>query len=371
MKKFSTIISFCFIFLLFSCTTDELDENVVKQNIETVDLSPELKYISLQELKNDNSSFSKFQQLQQDLNNLRKANNTDQFDFLIGEEKILFVEDTQFKIFTFPLHKVGNNKILENLVLKIDKKGKSQSYIVKYNLIDSDKTKIKNGEFFDLKNKIEVYPLTDLISSLNIKKNGSTNKDIIQFLSRCYELQAYKHKDVETGDTLILYQYVEVDCIDYFEMPWDPSYTLINPSNITSINSNISTYIQYGAPFALSEYTYLLGNDFSSYPVLDDPIEDNNINARYFFDSLTINERKWILLNLSTYNYLLQKLNEKYWSQPYVQFAQDVVWQVTRYRICHWKTLTPEIETELFYQAMAGAKIISVGELCPDEYSIH
>lgn len=102
---------------------------------------------------------------------------------------------------------------------------------------------------------------------------------------------------------------------------------------------------------------YTLGYNFSSYPVLDDPIEENNIRARLFFDRLTTNMRKWALANLGLYDRILIKLTAENWDLNYEESALYVLAKISEFQIEHWATITPEYQETVFNLLMAGAKM--------------
>jgi hypothetical protein len=363
MKKIKTVFSFCAIFLLFACTTDDLDQNLETKNIVEDKPTTTSKYITLEELKKDSYAFLKFEQMEADLTILRNSKMIDnnQFVFLINTEKILFIENDQSKTFTFSIHRSANNQVLENLVLKINNKNTSEFYLIKYNLTDSDKAKIKNREILTLENKTEILPLTNLVKTINSKTtNSGTNKGILVYFQTCWELVAVKIKDANDF-AYVQYQYLPVTCVD--DVP-TPSSPLLDPSTFPQVNTDPNYSPIYQEPYNYDDLPYLLGNDFSSYPVLDDPDEANNVSARYFFDSLTITERKWAIRNGALYTFMLQKLTEKNWGYEYEHYARNVIWQLTQYHICNPVIVTDEIEAELFYQVMAGATLITVNETC-------
>ncbi|MBE8723920.1 hypothetical protein [Flavobacterium hungaricum] len=363
MKKTRIALSFCSVFLLFACTTDEGSHDKNQTTIENKKQTNTTKYINLEELQKDNYSYLKFQQMEADLNILRNSKMIDnnQFVFLIDTEKILFIENAQSKTFTFPIYRSAKSQLLENLVLKIDNKGISESYIVKYNLTDSDKAKIKNREILNLENKTEIFPLTSLVKTINSKTaNNGTNKGILLYWQTCWELVPVKIIDIDSYE-YVQYQYLPVTCVENIPTP---SGTLIDPTTVPQINTNVNYSPVYQPPYNYDDLPYTLGNDFSSYPVLDDINEANNVSARYFFDSLTYPERKWALYNASLYTTMLQKLTEKNWGYSYENFARNVIWQMTQYHICHATITTDEIESELFNFVMAGGTIMTVAETC-------
>lgn len=366
MKKIKTALSLCSIFLLFACTTDDLNQDLDKKNAVNNESTIVSKYIDLQEFKKDSYSFVKFQQMEADLDILRNSKNIDnnQFVFLINTEKILLNENDQSKTFTFPIHRSANNQVLENLVLKINSNGDSESYLIKYNLTDSDKSKIKNREVLNLENKTEVLPLSNLLKTINSKSlNNVTKKGILYFNTFCYELVAIKiESETSSGRDHIVFEYLAVACVG--DLPSPPTSPLIDPITFPEVNTDPTYYPIYEEPYSYSQLPYYLGDDFSSYPVLDDPIETNNISARYFFDSLTYTERKWALHNGALYKFVLEKLTEKNWEYSYEHHARNAIWQLTQYHICNPTILTYEIEEDLFYKVMAGATLITVNETC-------
>lgn len=352
MKKIKTAFSFCSIFLLFACTTDDLNpkgnnENVV-ENIPAITA----QYINLEELKKDKNVFYKFQQLQTDLNILRNSENfANQFIFLINTEKILLVEEKGFKTLTFPLYRSQKNQFVENLILQIGTDGTYESYHVKYNITDSDKSKITTKKELNLDNKIEILNINKLIEKLSSK---STNK-FITYGNKCYQLAKKKETGLgDEADEILIFEFTEVACT---ENVGSPTYTFIDPEALPQIFPNTTYQATPETAYNYMQNPYTLGYNFSSYPVLDDPIEENNIRARLFFDRLTTNMRKWALANLGLYDRILIKLTAENWDLNYEESALYVLAKISEFQIEHWATITPEYQETVFNLLMAGAKM--------------
>ncbi|KAF2517777.1 hypothetical protein [Flavobacterium foetidum] len=348
MKKINVLLSLCLFILLFSCGED--DSNEISTGTKSSSTS---KFINLDELKNDNSTYLQFQQLQLQLDNLRNSELFgDTFIFLINTDKILQINHDKSTTLTFPIYRSENSQYVENLVLQINADGSNASYLVKYNLTNSDITQISsNNEDINLTNKTQVTNLSDLTKLINSKLKSSA-KTIIQAKNKCYEF--VKKKEVVGQHLVLSYDFIEVNCLDAPDT--SVPFTIIDPNTLPSIIPNV-THQAPENPYDYMGQPYTLGYDFSSYPVLDDPIEENNIQARMFFDRLTTNMRKWVLANSGLYDKILIKLTAENWDMNYQLFAINVIGQITDFHIQHWADINPPHEEEIFNILLAGGKI--------------
>jgi len=347
MKKINLILALCIFSLIAACSSDNIEDG--NQNvIQEKSIS---KYINLDDLKKDSNLFSKFQELQTDLNTLRNSETfANHFIFLINTENILLVEEKGFTTLTFPLYRSQKSEFVENLVLQIGTDGTYESYHVKYSITDADKSKITTNKEVSLENKVEIVNIRKLIENLNSK---STNR-LITYASKCYQLAKKKETGMDEADEILIYEFTEVTCT---ENVGSPTYTVIDPNTLPPIVPNTTYVATPETAYNYMQNPYTLGYNFSSYPVLDDPTEENNVRARIFFDRLTTNMRKWALVNSGLYDRILVKLTAENWDLNYEEFALNVLAQITDFQIEYWATITPEYQEKVFNMLLAGGKI--------------
>lgn len=237
------------------------------------------------------------------------------------------------------------------MVLQIGTDGSYESYHVKYNVTDSDKSKITINKEVNLDNKVEILNIKKLIVNLNSK---STSK-LINYGNKCYQLAKKKETGLgDEGDEITVFEFTEVTCT---ENVGAPTYTVLDPNTLPPIVPNTTYQATPETAYNYMQNPYTLGYNFSSYPVLDDPVEENNIRARLFFDRLNTNMRKWALVNSGLYDKILIKLTAENWDLNYEGFALNVLAQITEFQIEYWATITPEYQEKVFNILLAGGKI--------------
>ena len=158
LKHFLKAILFCLIVFFTSCEKDELFE---KENISSTKNAS--RYISFKEFKNTPLALKQFEKIEENVE-LAKTSRLvylSQYNFSIDTNKILLIQKGNYRSYTMPIYREGEeiDEKNENLVLSLKSNNEYEPYISKYILSDLEKEKIKSNEFVDLKEKTAITPI--------------------------------------------------------------------------------------------------------------------------------------------------------------------------------------------------------------------
>lgn len=203
-KKFNqipTILLLSLIIVFTNCNRDELYEANNPHKVKATS-----RYITFNELKNNQKAFGEFQKVEQKVNLVKSSSQAglssrlvylSQYNFIIDTDKILLIEKGDYKSFTFPIYREEETEKTENLVIT-EKNNEVYAYLSNYTLSEIDRQKIENKEFVDLINKTEVTKLQNQAQE-----------------ETCYELVSIPQEINSQGQVTVSFVYaVEVDCPD-------------------------------------------------------------------------------------------------------------------------------------------------------------
>ncbi len=156
----NVIVGFLFscMLILQSCDKDEVYSTDKQSKSKAIS-----KFVSFDEFKANNEVFGKLKIIENELSNSKnhkKSNLSsrlvylDEYNFFIDTNKILLIENGDYKSYTFPIHRETETEEIENFVL-VQKNDVIRSYLSVYNFTEREKLKIENNEFVDITLKSE------------------------------------------------------------------------------------------------------------------------------------------------------------------------------------------------------------------------
>ncbi|WP_130733253.1 hypothetical protein [Flavobacterium sp. J27] len=188
--------------LLFSISSCENNEDILEENIQNK-TNFTIKKVKYNELIKNTIISEKINQIQ-GIKTKLETNKTiynSIYDFFIATEEAVFIDDGISQSYTFPVYRLDQPVITENLVIYIDSQ-KTLTYLVDYG---EDITTIKNKSKTELeRNKVKHY-LLDLDTSAMIgSKIVDPTLELVCIESYSWELVEYHEGDLTGGP---LYEY--------------------------------------------------------------------------------------------------------------------------------------------------------------------
>ncbi|WP_298122172.1 hypothetical protein [Flavobacterium sp.] len=162
--KFSYLLKALFIFISLFFLGCETQEQVLSSSENFK------KYqINFDEFNIDKNAKSALDQIKEEQIQNRQAKSGDaqqkimynkEFDFYIDTEKIVVVENSNYRQYTFPIYRTRENVKLENLVIKSKNNEPFKAYTIKYTLTALEKEIISNGGYVDVSDDTEISTLS-------------------------------------------------------------------------------------------------------------------------------------------------------------------------------------------------------------------
>ncbi|WP_298307770.1 AHH domain-containing protein [Flavobacterium sp.] len=163
-NKFNYLFKALFIFISLLFLGCETQEEVVSSSENF------RKYqINFDEFNVDKNAKSALDQIKEEQIQNRQAKSGDaqqrimynkEFDFYIDTEKIVVVENSNYRQYTFPIYRTSENVKLENLVIKSKNNEPFKAYTIKYTLTALEKEIISNGGYVDVSDDTEISTLS-------------------------------------------------------------------------------------------------------------------------------------------------------------------------------------------------------------------
>lgn len=147
LKQITKTLLLYLIVFFTSCNKDELYEadNLSKAKATS-------RYVTFNELKKNQKAFREFQEVENKISLAKTSNQAglssrlvylSQYNFSIDTDKILLIENGDYKSYTFPVYRDDETEKTENLVIT-QKNNEVNAYLSKYTLTEFEKQKIEN-----------------------------------------------------------------------------------------------------------------------------------------------------------------------------------------------------------------------------------
>ncbi len=321
-----------FIVFASSCETEEplKTDDLAKSQIKK-------RLITLNELQKNTIAFSKFEDVKNNIienNSLSSAQEVvasrltyfSQYNFYIDTNKIMMIEEGDYKSYSFPIYRYDEITKTENLVIT-QKNGEANAYVSKYTLTEIEKEKIQNNEYVDVINKTEILKL-----------------EIQSGQPPCYDIISVPYSWNSIGQvTASIFALVEVPCPEPGNTtgpgggdPGGTSSGAVTPTPLWSfINNPIysvpgSGYTPGGGGGPSSPDEPAPPQDYEVSDVVTTPVLniDNFEIIRqinFFYQSLSPEQLQWANENSSLSNQLIQHLIENNWNDESKQLAEELM----------------------------------------------
>lgn len=344
------LLTTCFPAILFTnCNKDELYEASNPSSSKVTS-----RYITFNELEKNQKAFREFQEVEHKITIAKSSSQgglssrlvyISQYDFSIDTDKILLIEQGDYKSYTLPTYRNEETEKTENLVIT-QKNDQVNAYLSKYTLTELEKQKIRNFEYVDMYNKTEISKLQNQTQS-----------------EPCYEIISTPTAWNSQGQVIAsLVTAVEVDCPDgggssgngggggsssgdgsssggnWSGAGWSGGGTWGggwagggSGSAGGSVSAGGGSYGGGGAPADSNHVT--IPQDYETPEILTTPIlnTENSADVRNvnrFYQSLTLQQQQWVRAdfnNLIIYNQLIQYQRDNAWIDDSKQFANEIL----------------------------------------------
>ena len=303
----------CFLAILFtSCEKDPLEEenanfesNIKKTKINFADFKENKKAFDV--LKNLNLT-----DIKPNIKNLNVQNATS-YNFEINFNDGTHLSYHNLESYTFPIRRVIDSGLLENIVISKYTDGKYYAKLLKYNLTSQEKIDLANDELKSILNPIVTEVLGEYSFGNQIQSNCGFETHTI--ITPCANGHTSASQCQLTGAAAprIRTVTVAIDCTGGEGGGGGGGY-------ITPDFPNETTPTEY------------YENGISE-PVLSTETNTDVRNVYLFYQSLTPQQQQWVAAdfnNLMNYNQLIQYQRERIWSFESNMFALQCINQMTQ-----------------------------------------
>lgn len=102
-----------------------------------------------------------------------------EYDFTINTDYAKVIENNGLKNYTFGVYRTLDNGLLENLLLEEQADSTFKVSLVQYNITNSEKNSLINGQVVDLENKITFIAIDDISDTIFCKVNSDAETCIV------------------------------------------------------------------------------------------------------------------------------------------------------------------------------------------------
>ncbi|MBG6060479.1 hypothetical protein IWX83_000242 [Flavobacterium sp. CG_9.1] len=320
-RKILLIILLSTFFALTACNHDVLNEN-----IQNIDAGIKSKKITFDQFKKQKKAFSIVSDINKKQNELKllsnKTTNNTVSNFTIDTQKGLHLEYANLHSFTFPIHREVDNGKVENLVLSFQNDGSYKVKILKYNLTQQEKIDIANDQLKNIQNPIITIPIENF--NLNAKISSCETVTETIWVSCSHGIHNSSNINTwaqcEAATPPRVYTVSKIKCITA-----DGS-TGGSPPIDDGFGDNYGTGggsypVNYPTP-ETNPYEYENG---ISTPILTTQNNYDIRNTQLFNQSLTPQQTQWSSENLNAYNFILNLVRNKNWTDESKGFGKDLI----------------------------------------------
>lgn len=270
------------LFGLLIFTNCQKDDDAVFKNSSSDGIN--VSTISFEQFKSNSDAFEELEKVRNNTAN-RSTVYDNKYNFYYEEDEVILIQYDGFKTFTFPIYRTTASNVIENLVIRQDSTGYTDSFIFEYDFKPEDRINVlKNKPVINLRDKFEVRSV----------EGGEGNPPFIyqDEQGNCYYFTTYED-NVYVGP-----RFVPIDCPDGY---LDYSYTIDddNGSGSESTESNpvfITPQPEIEGPATDPGWPGGGGGGGSSPgsypPIITKPAI--NILVHLFMDTLTVEQTLWL-----------------------------------------------------------------------------
>ena len=183
LKQISKALLLCLMLYFSSCANDDFIENSnqIKTKSDYV-----VKKLNNKDLKNNKKLLNKIEKFSFKKSNLEQRNiYYSEYGFSIETDEFLFIGNDSTHTYTFNIEKDIEDEFVENLVLKYVGNDTYNAFLIRYNLSETDKLNIKNGQSIqNYLNKAEFAYIPEINGSIL----GTQNRTISYTSSECNDV---------------------------------------------------------------------------------------------------------------------------------------------------------------------------------------